>query len=409
MSKLLLPCLRGTIGNWTFYCSVMKIEDVVGRVKTVAESEELYSDNINEILQRELNKKRVEQIREYLNTNREHFFSSIIVAIYNGDPKWYDFEVESRFRVDNNQLDFDSIDFIENKLGILSLSGDEIIFALDGQHRIMGIREAYSANKSIGKEEVSLMFVVHNQENIKRTRRLFTVLNKYAQKPKEAELIILDEDDAAAIITRRLLDNHTQLKKKASVSNTNSSNIASSDLRSFTTLVTINRINKIILKSKKIDYTKRPKEALLEEYYAMCFDYWDYFFSQFPAIVSFIDGNKVYFDNGDLFNRNKETGGSLLLRPIGQLLFSELYTTYYDKGNIEELTSKIPHLDFNLNGGLCKYIIWNGKIIPKSESLIKRVFYYVLGLNTDRSIQADIRKSYETYGEEYNNTITKLA
>ena len=207
-----LPCLRGVIGNWTYFSSVMKIKDVVNRIITVSESDELYTKNINEILQREISIKRIGQLKDYLNNNSEHFFSSIIVAIYQGNPVWSDFDVESQFRIDNNLLDTDDIGFIENKMGILSLSGSETIFALDGQHRIKGIREAFKRNNLIGEEEVALIFVVHNHENKERTRRLFTVLNKYAQKPREAELIILDEDDVAAIITRKLVDNHEILK-----------------------------------------------------------------------------------------------------------------------------------------------------------------------------------------------------
>lgn len=38
-----LPCLRGVIGDWTFFSSVMKVKDIVNRVITVSQSEELYS------------------------------------------------------------------------------------------------------------------------------------------------------------------------------------------------------------------------------------------------------------------------------------------------------------------------------------------------------------------------------
>ncbi len=150
MNKYLhLPCLRGVMGNWTYYCSVMKIKDVVKRIITVSESEELYTKNINEILQREISSVRIKQLKDYLNNNPEHFFSSIIVAIFHGDPKWSDFDLEPYFSVDNKTLDSETTEFIENKLGVLSLSGDEIIFALDGQHRIKGIREAFKQNESI--------------------------------------------------------------------------------------------------------------------------------------------------------------------------------------------------------------------------------------------------------------------
>ena len=48
----------------------------------------------------------------------------------------------------------------------------------DGQHRVKGIKEAYANNPTIGEEDISLIFVVHNDQNKERTRRLFTVLNK---------------------------------------------------------------------------------------------------------------------------------------------------------------------------------------------------------------------------------------
>ena len=364
-----LPCLRGVIGNWTYFSSVMKIKDVVNRIITVSESDELYTKNINDILQREISTKRVGQLKEYLNGNPEHFFSSIIVAIYQGNPVWSDFDIESQFRIDNNLLDTDDIGFIENKIGILSLSGSETIFALDGQHRIKGIREAYKKNKSIGEEEVALIFVVHNHENKQRTRRLFTVLNKYAQKPKEAELIILDEDDAAAIITRKLVDNHEVLKLKNAVSDTNGANIPATDLHSFTTLVMVNRINKLVLSKYKIDYTKRPDEDKLNQYYQKCTDFWDYFFAQFPIIKQFIQGEECKFSNGESYNRYAETGGSLLLRPVGQKLFAQIYNAFDEDNKLDVLTSKISFLDFNLNGDYCKYITWNNKMLPKSETL----------------------------------------
>ena len=57
-----LPCLRGVIGDWTYFSSVMKVKDIVNRVITISQSEELYSKKINEILQREIDEKRVDKI-----------------------------------------------------------------------------------------------------------------------------------------------------------------------------------------------------------------------------------------------------------------------------------------------------------------------------------------------------------
>ena len=250
--------------------------------------------------------------------------------------------------------------------------------------------------------------MVHNQNQKERTRRLFTVLNKYAQKPKDAELIILDEDDSAAIITRRLLEHHPILRHQSAISNSNTSNIPTSDTVSFSTLVTINRINKEILKHHKIDYTKRPKESVLSGYLNECVEFWDFFFAAFPQIEKTLNGQKCFFQNGDIYNRNKLTGGSLMLRPIGQQLFAEFYTIFRDKGKIKEFSKKIKLLDLNLNGNLCRYVTWYNKMIPKTLSLQKNIFKYILGLSSDESIHEEIEKQYAIYGIEYKERFKQI-
>lgn len=394
-----LPCLRGIIGNWTYFSTVMKIRDFVKRVITVAESDDLYTSNINEILQREINEKRIDQIRDYILYNSEHFFSSIIAAIHKGNPIWSDFDIETNFRVNNKTISESEIEFIENKIGILSLTGDETIFALDGQHRLTGLREAYDADKNIGDEEIAIILVVHNASNKQRTRRLFTVLNKYAQKPKEAELIILDEDDTTAIITRKLVENHSILSHNKAISRTNSSNIPVGDTTSFTTLVTVNRINKIILShSYKIDFTKRPSNEDLAIYYTTCVEFWDFFFKANPWIESYLNGNEFSFDNGDSYRRNSASGGNILLRPIGQIIFAQIFVTSLGKINLPILAEGLSRIDFNLNGSFCKYITWYDKIIPKSEALQRKVFLNYLGLVHDDNLLEELNRQYEKYG-----------
>ena len=66
-----LACLRGNIGYWTYYSTVIKIKDLVtdNRVITVSESEELYTQNINRILQREINQSRIKSLKKYIIEN----------------------------------------------------------------------------------------------------------------------------------------------------------------------------------------------------------------------------------------------------------------------------------------------------------------------------------------------------
>ncbi len=405
MKKLYLPSLRGVIGKWTYYSTVMKIKDIVdnNRIITVAESSDLYTKNINEILQREINSKRIDKISKYLLENDERFFNSLTVAIHKGNPQWYDIDVDSYFQIENRKITDETIQFIENKFGILELSGDEQIFALDGQHRLIGIREAYKKNKNLGNEEISLIIVVHNHENKEKTRRLFTVLNKYAEKPKGAELIILDEDDSRAINTRRLVEEHPILSKQNAISSSKNGNIPSNDFSSFTTLVTINKINNIIYKKRPNYYTKRPAIEELNSLYDVSVKYWNFLFDTFPEIINFIDGEENIQLNG-LFNRNSETGGSLLLRPIGQEIVAKIYYEFLIRNEIEILKSKIRKIDFNLSGSLLKYLFWhNGKMQPKNNELKINIFKYVLGLNIDETnFHKEMKKLYESFGASYS-------
>ena len=413
MENLHLPSLRGQIGEWAFFSTIMKIKDIVinKRIITVAESKELYSDNINHILQRELKESRISSLKRYLLNNDERFFSSLIVAIHKGTPEWSDFDIEERFKIDNTDISEDQINFIGNKTGILTLSGSEEIFALDGQHRLAGLRAAYSANTQLGEEELSLIFLVHNHQLKERTRRLFTVLNKYAEKPKGAELIILDEDDAAAIIARRLVTEHIILKAETALSDSNTGSIPNNDLKSFTTLVTIHQINKVLFNKSSSFYTQRPSDNELGGFYNMASEFWDSLFAIFPEIMDFITSDKKILIDGVLFNRNNDTGGSLLLRPVGQVLFARVYKEF-EKGGASKLAKfkkDVRLIDFDLNGPIWKYLYWNEKMLPKNDLLKKNLFNYLLNNFRDTTwIHAELTKIYKSYNLEYKHDIIPL-
>lgn len=405
MKKLHLPCLRGVLGDWTYYSTVMKVKDIVDhhRIITVPESKELYTENINEILQREIDSTRINKISTYLNNDKEHFFSSIIVAIHKGNPQWSDIDVEEKLTIGSSSIDDDSLNFIENKFGILSLSGTEEIFALDGQHRLVGLRDAYQKNKQIGEEEVSLLYVVHNDKNIIRTRRLFTVLNRYAEKPKQAELIILEEDDVAAINTRKLLTDDAILSLKGALSTAKGGSIQPND-SSFTTIVTVYNINKILY-GKKVDfYRVRPSEQEIKSYYKISSNYWKFFFECFPYLKKYIEGDKLIKHNGKLIQRNVKTGGSLLLRPVGQESFAKIYKYFDNKGELDFLKQNVAKIDFDLSGKFFNLLYWNnGKMIPKNMMLKQNLILFLLGhFKDEKKILNEMTKIYESFNVTFD-------
>ncbi|UII20850.1 DGQHR domain-containing protein [Fulvivirga ligni] len=388
----------------------MKASDIVDnhRIITVSESEELYTTNINEILQREIKKTRIRAITSYITDKDERFLGCIVVAIHRGNPKWTEISIGRNFQVEGSDIDDSSVDFLSSKFGVLSLTGTEQIFALDGQHRLLGIRKSLENDPGLGDLEIPLIFVIHKHDNLERTRRLFTVLNKYAEKPKGAELIILDEDDAAAIVTRRLVSDHTILSKQRALSTSKSGNIPSSDNTSLTTLVTINAINKILFRKDNMFYTMRPSDNELNQFYEKAAEFWDVFFQVFPEIVRYVNGGvDVRIDNKSI-ERDSESGGSLLLRPVGQKLIAYAYSRF-DDNERQTFIDKLRQVDFSLSGNTWKYLYWNEKMITGEDRLKKNLLMFLLGkFYNQEEIHDEMKRIYELNNEEYHNHIRPI-
>ncbi|MBL7823164.1 MAG: DGQHR domain-containing protein [Saprospiraceae bacterium] len=407
MNQLILPSLKGKFGSWVYFIVTMKLSDVANksRISIVTEIEELYSKNINDVLQRDLDNKRINKIAEYLQNQSERFLSSLIVAIFKGSPIWSEIRIEDNFEIEKKEIESEKLQYARGRLGFLTLNGDESMFVLDGQHRLKGIREAYKRNSELVKgDDIMLTLVVHQSQFKERTRRLFTVLNRYAEKPKKAELIIMEEDDAAAILTRRLLLNHPIFKKENSIAKGKGAAIAASDQKSFTTILCLYDIVKELIDFKSIypksSMIKRLSEDKLEDLYEnKVLPYWEYFFQSFPSVEKYIDG-KIADKN---FLRNKDNGGSLLLRPEGQLILASLYKHFESLGRKQFVAFKkrLPKMNFQLSSPLLKYLFWTGeKMNTKNKALKRKSFLYQLGANVDATL---LKKEYTALYNEYND------
>lgn len=408
MKEINLPCLRGNFGDWIYFSSVMKVKDILEnrRVITVPESAVLYSNNINKVLQREVDESRINKIKKYILLSKERFFSSLIAGIHGGDPKWADIDLEKQYRIDNKIIPEEDVNFIENKIGILTLNGSEEIFVLDGQHRLLGLRKAISDNPEIGNEELSIIFIVHRENLKERTRRLFTVLNRYAVAIKAAEKVILEEDDAAAILTRKLVQEYKTFILDDAVSESKQFSLSPTDTTHFTTLVCLYEINKILINYKQLYKSKviiRPNDSTLKLLYKEITQFWDFFFSVFPDVIKFIKKEKIPIK----FKRNKETGGSLLLRPEGQLLFATIYKEFESSSKLSVFKTKVQDIDFDLSSTNWKYVFWTGsKMNGKNKKLKSAIFSYLLGKRTNEQyVHSEMIKIYKDYNIDYKKRI----
>lgn len=242
--------------------------------------------------------------------------------------------------------------------------------------------------------------------------------HRYAVKIKPAEQVILEEDDAAAILTRRLVETYTIFKKKNALSTTAKSgkkslnkgfSIPSSDVSSFTTLVCLYQITQIIIESKNLNKNgiiKRPSNSELEKLWIELKEFWDDFFNLFPETVAFIDGKPV----PDSFRRSHESGGSILLRPEGQFIISQIYKKYKTEDQLDFFKNNIIKIDLNLSSPIWIYVFWKVPGIETGNKKLKKsLFLYLLGdLSKKKEVEEGLVKIYKKYNLDYTNHITPI-
>ena len=113
---------------------------------------------------------------------------------------------------------------------------------------MVGTARALEADPSLGNEEVAVIFVGHSkdQAGLERTRRLFSTLNRYAKPVSTRDIIALDEDDAVAIVTRRLVDSHPLFSDRVSLGKTKA--VPVTDGINFTSIVALYDCVEMVLK-----------------------------------------------------------------------------------------------------------------------------------------------------------------
>ena len=83
--ELLLPALRAKMGDWTYYIASMTLEELAQRVTTASAIHQ--SKGLDELIQRSLSP-RAEDIANYLLSQPQRLFGTLVVGVYGGEPEW---------------------------------------------------------------------------------------------------------------------------------------------------------------------------------------------------------------------------------------------------------------------------------------------------------------------------------
>lgn len=211
MTTYVLPAIRGHMGSTTYYTVTMSARELVAVARPARELDEWTRWTISERIQRDVTVNRVrDELIPYLLESRDRFFGSLIVVAYKTDL----FEYEPLNEIGGTQLGAHS-DAL-SRMGLLTVKGGMMV-ALDGQHRLVGLREIIngqceaSAKKiaAVADDHICVIFIQF--ESLEKTRRIFNKVNRHARPTTPHDNILTSEDDGYAIVTRWLLDEEPPL------------------------------------------------------------------------------------------------------------------------------------------------------------------------------------------------------
>ena len=364
-----IPAIRGRIGNWNYYTSNISFAQISEYV-TASVNEIYQADSLDYVLQRNLTEN-YNAIKEYILNDSERFFNAIILAIFEGDPRWLEVEFEER--------EYSSVGFLEFR-------GDEQIFPIDGQHRVKGIQEAVTENPELLTESVPVVFVAHyqTQEGRTRTRKLFSTLNRRAKPVGPNENIALDEDDMCAIITRDLMQT-IPLFMNANIGYTKGKQLPANNEVALTSIISLYQsVCSIIQRDmglgdsafkKKLLF--RPSETEIHRSTEFVHAVFEDFASNTTVIAEYLQNAA---ENKAANYRNKQ-GGNILFRPIVFPIYFEvaLMISKAKDMSLKDAFCIMNRIPQALNERPWLGLLWDGsKIINRtSHAMIKIMLLYM--------------------------------
>lgn len=305
-----LPVMKGRIGSVDYYLTTVKAAEAVTKIRAASELPSWNGLSIEERMQRELNWSRIEdEIGRFLATDPDRFFGALLVAVYHDGGLSFEplAEMKSLPKLYANAA---------QTFGFLHLQGGEVLFALDGQHRLKGTEVAisgrrhdgepiddYERNLGVANDDIAIMLIPFKPEG--RARKLFNKVNKYAKPTTKGDNIITSEDDTYALVARRIMSNKIISEKLVNWS----SNTLTERMIKFTTVSVLYESAKAII--GKVDTQFRPDEKTLDRHYRSVKQVWDALLHDFDIFKMAMSGPE-----GDLPKLRKQY---LCMKPAGQL------------------------------------------------------------------------------------------
>lgn len=408
-NKTFIPAFKASVGDWEYYICIMKYAEVARQVGFAYEIGG--NSDLNTMIQRGLST-RTEEIKDYLLKSEHRFLGALIVAAWGGAPTYVDISMD-----DPDGL----LSGIDRQFGVLTFDGTQQYFALDGQHRLKAIKETIKAKPELGKEDVCVIMVSHfdTDEGKVRTRRLFTNINRNAKATTGAENIVLDEDDGAAILTRRLLTEHPFLSRDGIVKvftrqgeegelKLAAGNVSPGDKKAVTTIANLYDIVRTL--SFDLDPSMRvkgarPTDEVLEASYQTISKRIDDLLTQAGDLRTKIESGENIKDLRA--TKGKEAEGAPFMRPVVQKAIARATADIVSQGVLswDDVMTRLGKLNWRIGEApwLSVFNPTNGKMISAKENadLLRDLLHVHIAAASKQSV-VRARKSYkELKGSAY--------
>ena len=363
-----------------------KIDPKTGRIIIDEESAE-------EMKQRAPDWTRQADLTTYLIQEKYHKFGTILAVI---SPSWINDPDHENWGADGRALTnagkFESLDS-EGNIGLLDLSDAEV-YALDGQHRVMGIRGILDVmegalvlrkkdgeeknripkdnllarlgadindlnkllNERINVEYVPAVLAGETRDEAsRRIRSVFVAINQYAKAPDKGENILLQENDGHSIVARRL--GHHQMfvdDNNRTRVNWKNAQIGKAEEQNITTLQALKTcVEHYVEQYKQIDWkpifktvSLRPPEAELKSVQDELTEVFDRV-ANLPVFMGLDSGDSLrelreFPDPEHPMNR-----GHVLLRPIGLPILFDAVSRVLEskKQSLDQVFKKLEKFD----------------------------------------------------------------
>ena len=385
--KLFLPALQGAFGDWTYYAALVPLADLVERVGYARQLQA--NERLGDLIQRRLDDDgRAEDIAQYLLTTKDRFFNAIVVGVQDGAPSWHPFALSTQLPA--HELGT-VVEQDQDLVGYLELRGDEVLFALDGQHRLAGIKRALELDQSLAAEKVSVIFVPHVKTDmgLRRTRSLFISLNKKAVPVKRKDIIVLDEVDLAAIITRQLIDDHPWFSK-GQIDFERFGNALPASSACWTTIGNFYDLNRTIIadimeggSEEELQNAERNRldDERIDFYRTGVID----FYARLARLDPVLKKTLEKWDPTIAPQARTAEHPHLFFRPVGLKIVVKAAAEERRTKSLDVTMRQLGRIPTRLDARPFSDTIWNaerGTMNSRGESLATRLVFYMLGLTS---------------------------